>query len=290
MPVFNGEIFIRESIDSLLAQSFIDFELIISDDASTDDTGKICREYALKDKRIQYIRQANNIGYQANFPFVVSKANGIYFMWASQDDIWSSNWIEMMVQNADHGIVTFGRMVDFISYPDRTDCKEAHMHLSTNLLLRSIQLVLDVKRRNNLMYGLFPLMYLKNNNRKALQLYANRKDERHFMLAVLQDHFVLYERGAILYKRAYDRDPDKKRDGFSLFFGRFYSYILMPLKSIPSYLLYFTIPTRIDVRFLILLLFPVYLVKLLFNAVSMFYKGLLIYLIKLNKSENRLKC
>ena len=93
MPVYNSEVFIRDALDSLLAQTFTDFELIISDNASADDTEMICREYALKDKRIRYVRQAENRGAVANFQFVLDESVGDYFMWAAGDDIWSSTFI-----------------------------------------------------------------------------------------------------------------------------------------------------------------------------------------------------
>lgn len=86
MPVYNGEPFIREALDSLLAQTFTNFELIISDNASTDGTEAICREYAAMDKRIRYVRQPENRGPTANFKFVLDEAVGEYFMWAAADD------------------------------------------------------------------------------------------------------------------------------------------------------------------------------------------------------------
>lgn len=96
MPVYNGENFIREALDSLLAQTFTVFELIISDNASTDSTSLICREYANKDKRIKYIRQTENRGAQFNFWFVCQKACGDYFMWAAADDTWDKDFIKIL--------------------------------------------------------------------------------------------------------------------------------------------------------------------------------------------------
>ena len=93
MPVFNGERLIRAALDSLLAQSFSDFELIISDNASTDGTERICREYAGRDKRIRYIRQLANIGGVPNFKFVLDEARGEYFMWSACDDIHSPDFV-----------------------------------------------------------------------------------------------------------------------------------------------------------------------------------------------------
>jgi glycosyltransferase involved in cell wall biosynthesis len=98
MPVFNDERFLRESLDSLLTQSFNDFELIISDNASADRTGEICREYAAKDSRVRYIRQPSNIGGLANFNFLLNEAQGEYFMWAASDDRWHSEFIATLVE------------------------------------------------------------------------------------------------------------------------------------------------------------------------------------------------
>ena len=72
MPVYNGEAYLRDALDSLLSQTFRDFELIISDNASLDTTEAICREYAGSDSRIRYIRQTENLGAAANFQFVSS--------------------------------------------------------------------------------------------------------------------------------------------------------------------------------------------------------------------------
>jgi glycosyltransferase involved in cell wall biosynthesis len=97
MPVYNGEKYIRDALDSLLSQTFSDFELIISDNASIDRTEEICREYAVRDSRISYYRQLENIGAAANFKFVLEKARCDYFMWAAYDDTWSKNLLNESV-------------------------------------------------------------------------------------------------------------------------------------------------------------------------------------------------
>ena len=86
LPVYNGEDFLKYALDSLLSQTFRNFELIISDNASTDNTPKICQEYVLRDKRIRYIRQNNNMGALWNFNFVLKQSNKEYFIWVSSDD------------------------------------------------------------------------------------------------------------------------------------------------------------------------------------------------------------
>jgi len=94
MPVYNAESSIRIAIDSLISQTFTDFELIISDNASTDSTLTICEEYAKKDNRIRYIRQSENRGPVWNFNFVLNQARSEFFVWAAADDFWEPTFLE----------------------------------------------------------------------------------------------------------------------------------------------------------------------------------------------------
>ena len=86
LPVFNGQMFIRQAIDSILNQDFQDFELIISDNASTDDTSLICQEYAARDRRVRYYRNEANIGAAPNHNRVFELASAQYFKWTAHDD------------------------------------------------------------------------------------------------------------------------------------------------------------------------------------------------------------
>lgn len=86
-PVYNGEGFIAAALLSILNQTFGDFELIISNNASTDATEAICLKFAAQDSRIRYICQRSNLGAAGNFKFVLSQARGRYFMWAAGDDV-----------------------------------------------------------------------------------------------------------------------------------------------------------------------------------------------------------
>lgn len=87
VPVYNGERYLQHALDSILAQSFTDFELLISDNASTDGTERICREYAAADSRVHYTRWDVNEGAARNYNRLVEMASGKYFKWAAHDDI-----------------------------------------------------------------------------------------------------------------------------------------------------------------------------------------------------------
>jgi len=111
MPVYNGASYIRRALDSLLAQSFGDFELIISDNASTDDTQTICEKYERADSRVRYIQQERNLGPIRNFDFVLNQSEGEYFMWAAHDDLWEPRFLEVLIrefQKLPEGVVAIG--------------------------------------------------------------------------------------------------------------------------------------------------------------------------------------
>jgi glycosyltransferase involved in cell wall biosynthesis len=101
LPVYNGDAFLASAIDSLLAQTYRDFELIISDNASTDGTEAICRDRAARDQRVRYLRHDVNQGAMRNFNCVVELARGEYFKWAAHDDMHEPTYVERCVEVLD---------------------------------------------------------------------------------------------------------------------------------------------------------------------------------------------
>lgn len=101
LPVYNGERLLPRALDSLLAQDFEEFELIICDNASTDGTAELCLAYAAKDPRIRYVRNERNIGVFPNFNKVVELARGEYFKWAAHDDWCDPRFLGRCVQILD---------------------------------------------------------------------------------------------------------------------------------------------------------------------------------------------
>jgi glycosyltransferase involved in cell wall biosynthesis len=101
LPVHNGENYVREAIESILAQSFGDFRLIIADNASTDATQDICRRYAARDARISYHRHDANIGAARNFNFVFNAARCTYFKWCAHDDLIGPDYLRICLERMD---------------------------------------------------------------------------------------------------------------------------------------------------------------------------------------------
>jgi glycosyltransferase involved in cell wall biosynthesis len=101
LPVYNGSSYVAESIEALLGQTFEDFELIISDNASTDETPDVCRHYEKLDSRIRYFRQPRNVGLAPNHNFCVEQARGELFKWAAGDDLYAKDLLEKCVAALD---------------------------------------------------------------------------------------------------------------------------------------------------------------------------------------------
>lgn len=118
LPVYNGERYLEAAIDSLLAQTFTDFELIISDNASTDRTEAIGRAYAARDPRVRYFRNEHNIGAGPNYNRVFALAAGRYFKWAAHDDVCAPDFLARCVAalEADPAVV--------LAYPRTTHIDE----------------------------------------------------------------------------------------------------------------------------------------------------------------------
>lgn len=97
VPVYNAECYLRLALDSLLAQDYENFELLISDNASTDKTEEICREYSARDSRIRYFRNETNIGGPKNFGRLLELSSGKYFMWSAHDDLRAPTYLSECV-------------------------------------------------------------------------------------------------------------------------------------------------------------------------------------------------
>jgi len=143
LPVFNGEKYLRVAIDSLLNQDFDDFELIISDNGSTDATGQICRDYAAADSRVRYHRNAANIGSAPNYERVFELARAPFFKWVAHDDYYYPSLLRRCYEaygSASESTVLVYPGVELIDEhgnvfgraPDRVECrhKEPHRRLA----------------------------------------------------------------------------------------------------------------------------------------------------------------
>jgi glycosyltransferase involved in cell wall biosynthesis len=101
LPVYNGENYLREAIESILAQTYEDLELVVADNASSDHTEEIARSYAADDSRVLYHRHPRNAGAAQNYNFVFRQARGELFKWAAHDDALAATLVERCVAALD---------------------------------------------------------------------------------------------------------------------------------------------------------------------------------------------
>ncbi|MBD1855180.1 MULTISPECIES: glycosyltransferase family 2 protein [Leptolyngbya] len=104
LPVFNGEDYLEAALESLLAQTYTNFEIVLCDNASSDRTAEICQTYAAKDARIRYYRNDHNIGAAENFDRVFQLSRGKYFKWAAHDDLCKPTFLERCVEVLDRDL------------------------------------------------------------------------------------------------------------------------------------------------------------------------------------------
>ena len=135
IPVYNGEKYLELAIDSLIKQTFKDFEIIISDNASTDRTEEICRAYQAQDNRVSYHRNSVNIGAAENYKTVFRLAKGQFFKWMAHDDRCSANYLEECVRVLEEDpdiVMSFPRFV-LIDDRDRVFPKtDEHTYLTSD--------------------------------------------------------------------------------------------------------------------------------------------------------------
>ncbi len=167
LPVFNGERHLPETLDSLLAQDFDDFELLISDNGSTDRTPEIVRSYAAADTRIVFERHDANRGAVWNYNHLVARARGRYLKWCGHDDLCAPSYLSRCVTELDSSdaVLAYPRtvLIDDAGdvrrpYDDGLDLRQREAHLRVRECLRHLGLAnavfglvrLDVLRRTPL--------------------------------------------------------------------------------------------------------------------------------------------
>jgi hypothetical protein len=193
MVVYNGADFLEQALESFLDQTFEEFELIISDNASTDDTEPICRAFAERDRRIRYVRQPHNVGPGANFRYVVDVARGEFFMWAAHDDCRAATCIERLVERLDRNPQAVLASSDFdnLDYRGRTiprtnpDWREIFSGPKAEQFARFIRLDEVKTQKANHYYGLIRREPLRQAVAAALPIDTFSGNDNCTLLALL---------------------------------------------------------------------------------------------------------
>lgn len=169
MPVRNGEEFIEEALNSLLSQTFRDFELIISDNASDDRTPAICREFVSRDPRVSYHRFKRNVGAARNFNNTFELARGEFFKWAAHDDVCLPRLLERCLGELTHTPCAV------VAYP-RTELIDAEGRVTG---VDNLSLAIGQARAHDRLRNLYRRMRLGNPVFGLMRSDALRKTRLH---------------------------------------------------------------------------------------------------------------
>jgi glycosyltransferase involved in cell wall biosynthesis len=177
LPVFNGESFLADALDSLLSQSYADFEVIICDNASGDRTREISEFYVARDDRVRYLGSDANRGAPWNFNRGLAAASGRYFKWAAHDDLCAPTYLERCVEVLDRApasvvlaypktvlIDESGRFVR--QYEDGLDLRDPQPYRRLRALIRNLEL-------SNAVFGLIRRDALENTRRHGTNVSAD---------------------------------------------------------------------------------------------------------------------
>jgi glycosyltransferase involved in cell wall biosynthesis len=157
MPVYNGERYVRSAVESVLSQSFGDFELIISDNASTDGTREICEGLAQEDGRIRYHRNPENLGAARNYNATFEKARAPFFRWANADDLSGSELHERCLRALDQrpdAVLAYGRTVIIDEEGNRTSEYDDNLDLQQESPYERFVEFFERVGLTNVIYGL----------------------------------------------------------------------------------------------------------------------------------------
>jgi len=199
LPVYNGERYLRASIDSILDQTFPDFELIISDNASTDSTPDLCRHYAARDPRVRYHRQDRNRGGFWNHYHVIELARSDFFMWAAHDDVREPEYLAACIEVLDaqpEVVLCYCATVNIDENAVELDVPETEIGADASLASVRFR---ELSRMDYRLEPIYGVMRLETLRRTGLQ--GQYADSDRVLLAELALHGRFHRVPRVLFRR-----------------------------------------------------------------------------------------
>lgn len=221
MPVYNGEDYLAQSIQCVLDQTFRDFELIISDNASDDRTEEICREFAEKDPRIRYYRNAENIGAAGNYNRLVELARGEYFRWSNADDLLAPTLHEACIEALEvspEAVLSYGKTEIIDENGDAVERYEDNLNLTHRRASERMPRYFEQLGLTNIIYGL-----MRTDAVRKTSLFGDGTlpaADVSFMAELLMLGTFVEVPQLLFYRRmhtgasSYDRDDDERQQEF----------------------------------------------------------------------------
>jgi len=167
LPVFNAEHYLNECVGAILAQTYRNFELIISDNASVDGTESICRRYASSDSRVRYYRNPRNQGATFNFRQVVTFSSGRYFLWAAHDDMFAPEYVARCIsvlENNPEVVLCYSKSIEIDEQGRSVERKEQALAADSAHVRQRFRELIRMDHNCQTMFGVMRTAVLKRTS------------------------------------------------------------------------------------------------------------------------------
>lgn len=236
LPLYNGQRFVAQTLDSLLAQDFADFEIVVSDNASTDHSVAVVEGYTQRDARVRLVRQPVNLGANGNFSAVVHEARGEYFKWATCSDLCNPGFLRACVDLLDgqpQAVLAAPRTFIFTDDPSQAQAYPHDIEVRDSRPSQRFIRVNQTLKLNNAMNGLIRTAALRQL-RPPIDHYI-KADLVMISCLAMQGEFHIAE-GAHFLRRM---DPETATSLMSVEDDRKHHYPVMSAKALlPTWRLY----------------------------------------------------
>ena len=245
IPVYNESRFLKKTIDSLLNQTYSNIEIIAIDNASTDNSFRILKEYSNKDPRLKIFKNDKNIGLSNNFNLLVSKSSGEYFGWIGAHDIYNKDYIEKMVSKIiknNNSSVVFSNVskIDSDNKIIINKKETGFQLLNNNKFIRLLKIPWLIKGSGDIVMGLFEVDKLKKTDLFSKSvLWADV-----FLVYQLASTGKIIRINEVLRSRRYFREDEREFDSWELKYKTLTERFRGPREigdSKPSIYLYFPV-------------------------------------------------
>lgn len=208
VPVYNGEVYIKRALESIQLQTYRNFRVVISDNASADGTQNVCKSIVKNDIRFSYIKQSCNKGAIENFKFLINKASSEYFVYLACDDYWEPEFLELNILNLskNSNAVASISKVDFLK-DGKFQLHSSGDHSIKGPTIDRLRQYLSTPTDNSRFYSIFKTEILRNAIRDTPVFHAQ---DWYIMALTLTkgDHLCLDE--VLMYREAADDDKYQK--------------------------------------------------------------------------------
>ena len=245
IPVYNESRFLKKTIDSLINQTYSNIEIIAIDNASTDNSFRILKEYSNKDPRLKIFKNDKNIGLSNNFNLLVSKSSGEYFGWIGAHDIYNKDYIEKMVSKIiknNNSSVVFSNVskIDSDNKIIINKKETGFQLLNNNKFIRLLKIPWLIKGSGDIVMGIFEVDKLKKTDLFSKSvLWADV-----FLVYQLASTGKIIRINEVLRSRRYFREDEREFDSWELKYKTLTERFRGPREigdSKPSIYLYFPV-------------------------------------------------